>query len=102
MENKYKAENQYYTPNISEFHIGFEYYWRNKDKFPTDEFQSGIIKDGTQIDDINNGQYEIVVKFLDWEDLRTIGFKDKTKPVNEYVTPHYIYLYDNGRYFVRL
>jgi hypothetical protein len=70
-------ETKYYTPNIREFHVGFEYQWRNKDGFPNNEWQHGEIKDLVQITDIHNSIYELRIKFLDEVDIEGVGWKRK-------------------------
>lgn len=67
---------KYYTPDISEFHVGFEYQWKNKDNFPSEEYRESTIACGTQIDDIlePKAQYDIRVKHLDKEDIESLGW----------------------------
>lgn len=74
------SEEKYYVPDISEFHVGFEYEWRNRDGFPDDIFKKAIIKNGTQIDYIHksdNGidrNYDLRVKYLDRSDIESCGW----------------------------
>lgn len=70
---------KYYTPEISEFHVGFEYEF-NSIVPDENNWQKAIIKDGTQIDDIHrkykngNRVYALRVKHLDREDIESLGF----------------------------
>lgn len=63
--------NKYYTPEIEEFHIGFEYEWLdengnwNKESTPTK-----ISKEGYE-----DQLYGLRVKYLDREDIESLGFK---------------------------
>lgn len=78
-------EAKYYTPEIEEFHIGFEYYFNDigtdgEDLY--DENTKAVIKDGTQIDDITRLQdgkpvYNLFVKYLDRQDVEELGLKLK-------------------------
>lgn len=72
-------EAKYYTPSIEEFHVGFEYEFRSTND-QTEPWQKSVIDDGTQIDDITRqiigGRkvYELRVKYLDREDIESLGF----------------------------
>lgn len=64
-------EDKYYTPSIEEFHVGFEFEYTHKD----DWFQN-IILDPQEINDFfNDDSIEIRVKYLDNEDIESLGFK---------------------------
>ena len=71
-------ENKYYTPDISEFHIGFEYEWK-----PKDEDDYGYVKDKYCIQDqfdemyINN-EIDFRVKYLTKEDIESLGFEQQS------------------------
>lgn len=93
-------DNKYYTPSIEEFHVGFEYEWRNKDGFPDRHWRRGIIKDGTQIDDLHNSIYELRVKYLDFSDLKELKFKHVGGKLTGDVMQ--LFTLNNGRYFVHL
>ena len=73
---------KYYTPEISEFHIGFEYEF-NSIVPDENDWQKAIIKDGTQIDDIHreykngNRVYALRAKHLDREDIETLDWECK-------------------------
>lgn len=67
-------EPKYYTPEIEEYHVGFEYYWRNSDGYTQDELIPNTIKNVEQIIDIQNPIYEIKVKALDREDIESLGW----------------------------
>lgn len=64
-------ENKYYTPEVFEFHVNFEYQEKQQDgtwkdvKFPYDP--------GLSLDDIYGGG--IRVKHLDREDIESLGFE---------------------------
>lgn len=68
-------ENNYYIPEIEEFHVGFEFEF--KDDFDK-TWDKTIIKTQSQLcnwtafDDINKR-----VKYLDKEDIESLGFKYK-------------------------
>lgn len=68
-------ENKYYTPTIEEFHIGFEYEWLdeegnwNKENTPTE-----ITPDG-----YDEQEYGLRVKYLNKEDIESLGFKKSLK-----------------------
>ena len=64
--------SKYYTPQIEEFHVGFEYEWRRKES--DEPFQSATIKDAAQLSDIFDTVYDLRVKYLDAEDLQSLGF----------------------------
>jgi hypothetical protein len=63
-------ENNYYTPELEEFHIGFEYEWLNenndwiKESSPTE-----ITEDG-----FDEQTYGLRVKYLDREDIESLGW----------------------------
>ena len=84
-------DSKYYTPSIEEFHIGFEYEYRNGDKWEKDilskfseemtpdTFVAGFIIasmfcniDGTLTEE---GKSSIRVKYLDKEDIESLGWE---------------------------
>lgn len=76
-------ENKYYTPNIEEFHVGFEYerLYQNDDilyQWDKEEMSVNFLT----LDDIDNEilNEEIRVKFLDKEDIESLGWVEE--PVN--------------------
>lgn len=90
-------ENKYYTPDIKEFSVGFEYQFRDYNPDIQCSWISAIIKDGTQIDDIhrhrlrsNDNVYELRVKCLDKEDIESLGFNNYTPPMEYDHTWHYL------------
>jgi hypothetical protein len=72
------TNDKYYTPSIEEFHVGFEYIDSNKNE----------IFDGLDDSDYNELLYidwaikntdNIKVKYLDSEDLESLGYQRTTK-----------------------
>ena len=92
-------KNKYYTPTIEEFCIGFEY----------EELSNVGSWYKTQFGD-NNGEYnnelsecywnithdKIRVKYLDKEDIESLGFKLKGKSIDLWFEKEGIYLRDDG------
>jgi hypothetical protein len=70
-------ENKYYVPHISEFHVGFEYEYYNGSEW------GPFIFDGLDDTDYNELCYldiyvvkeKVRVKYLDKEDIESLGFK---------------------------
>jgi hypothetical protein len=90
-------ENKYYTPEIEEFYIGFEYelletygeekLWAQLDIDHSDNFPIHLIED--QLND------ELIrVKYLDSEDIESLGFEKSYTP--SYITDEMIELYSIG------
>jgi len=77
-------KNKYYTPKIEEFHVGFEYEVQANDD--STEFENIIIsknKDSFSFMNryaLNNIPYDVRVKYLDREDIESLGFKEETIP----------------------
>jgi len=83
--NEYIEENnKYYTPDISEFHVGFEYEYKkwidNNSKF--EWTKSGEIRKPYEINWVDSimkdpkmDGSQIRVKYLDKEDIESLGFK---------------------------
>lgn len=68
-------ESRYYTPDISEFYIGFEYevdlrYGKGFEKVIPQTFETIAVM---------YGGYDVRVKFLDKEDIESFGFKYKPR-----------------------
>lgn len=92
--------NKYYTPTIEEFHIGFEFQkWEVHDLY----YQTLIMQDTTNLTFIKERLQEIRVKYLDDEDIESLGFNSFELL---YGTKRYwakegnlvIYKYDDGKY----
>lgn len=58
-------KEKYYTPKIEEFHVGFEYQYKNKNKWLKTIFQDGRSVEYHE---------EQRVKYLDKEDIRDLGW----------------------------
>lgn len=73
MEDR-KKENKYYVPDISEFHVGFEYEYYENNVWYKSKFTAGCIRK-----DDNRIQPEIErktrVKYLDISDIEELGWK---------------------------
>ena len=95
--------NKYYTPEIEEFHQGFEYErWHNSaytpEKYIKEVFEF-VDKDDVWNDDItnmlacsyNNGD-TLRVKYLDQEDIESLGWK---RDKQLYYMNNWILFYDN-------
>lgn len=69
--------NKYYTPEIEEFHIGFEYEWKC-DGTQTDWTKSicTTLMNPLDIDCRRTNNYR--VKYLDEQDIKSLGFKEDT------------------------
>jgi hypothetical protein len=75
-------ENKYYTPQIEEFHVGFEYEYLTVDgKWVKDIFMSIKPEDTEQMDlsivesILKNHSTELRVKYIDKEDIVSLGWK---------------------------
>ncbi len=82
-------ENKYYTPQIEEFYVGFEY-----EVQCIDNAQWGIAICGQgfgsfddDIDDLEEGR--IRVKYLDREDVESLGFKEDKERTSLPTITHY-------------
>jgi hypothetical protein len=62
-------ENKYYTPEIEEFHVGFECEYSDKDN----TWVSHVVKEGEGLRLGNKRDYR--VKYLDQEDIESLGFE---------------------------
>jgi len=77
--------NKYYTPSIEEFHIGFEYEWLDeagiwiKETSPTEITPIGF----------DEQTYGLRVKYLDKEDIESLGLTLKYSDSSLYVKDLY-------------
>ncbi len=64
-------DNKYYTPELEEFHMGFEYEWLHEDG-------DWIKATPTEINskDFKEQLYGLRVKYLDREDIESLGYED--------------------------
>ena len=78
-------EDKYYTPEIEEFHVEFEYEYKStkyygwfddsNGKWKKTEFSGGSIEDeGTEVDSIEDKDNNVRVKLLDREDIESLGY----------------------------
>lgn len=65
--------NKYYTPDIEEFHVGFEYEYLDHVDFDEgwDEWREGTFKDGESLE----WHDEYRAKCLDHEDVTSLGWE---------------------------
>src|ERR1035437_9775722 len=65
-------DNKYYKPDLDEFYIGFEF--QNK---LGDEWETEIFKDTNNLHSmyLNRNTIHLRVKYLDKEDIESLGFK---------------------------
>lgn len=75
---------KYYTPELSEFHIGFEYEWCEPEYDGNNVFNRHWVKEIFDFNSIDffkfDGIYEKRVKYLDKEDIELLGFGDYEPP----------------------
>ncbi len=96
---------KYYTPEISEYHHGFEYEYSYKNGIWRKEIFSIGLGDmdemaGDWYEDSPNSPYTICrVKYLDEEDIEKCGFTEKQTRNSENWKD---FTFDNGRYFVHI
>ena len=75
-----KEEHKYYQPDISEFHVGFEFEeelcgkWY-KEIFDSDNDILGNRECQTKLSEIHYGNLKVRVKWLDEEDIESLGCK---------------------------
>jgi hypothetical protein len=67
-------ENKYYTPEIEEFHVGFEYEMLQKSEWIKDTYLCNS-KLGVTFDDMPELAKLSRVKYLDREDIESLGFE---------------------------
>jgi len=70
-------EKKYYTPEIEEFHVGFEYESKTK---PSNDWRpriTNIYRDNIILNDALNGkcELEVRVKYLDQADIEELGWQ---------------------------
>ena len=72
-QRKLMNEEKYYTPEIEEFHVGFE-----ARSFYSNAWQLFTIGNGNSIIDIKRGidEKRIKVKYIDKEDVESFNWKD--------------------------
>lgn len=84
-------DKKYYTPSIEEFHMGFEYEYKNHDGTQRD--LSKLEWNKSTVDSINDLAYierglntedNTRVKYLDKEDIESSGFKYSGKAVDDW------------------
>ena len=78
--------SKYYTPKIEEFHVGFEYeYQKHTDKWINSTIDRGCLDDGFDT------YCKFRVKYLDKDDIESLGFiakyKDREKENMYYMDP---------------
>jgi hypothetical protein len=76
MEN----DGKYYTPTIEEFHVGFEYEVKKEESWFRCFYSQGSLVDiyykyNDDLDSIDFEADTIRVKYLDQEDIESLGFK---------------------------
>ncbi len=82
-------ENKYYTPELSEFHIGFIFQTQNQQK----EWRKPTFFGNPEaLDSINKllKRGDVRVKYLDKEDIESLEFSIKP-PTSEYLQPNDYY-----------
>jgi hypothetical protein len=73
--NEPSEESKYYTPNIEEFHVGFEYESLYNDNWEKNTITKQVVSSFDDlIDDFN--YYSVRVKYLDSSDIEDLGFID--------------------------
>lgn len=81
-------ENKYYTPDISEFHVGFEYERMNGTDWEKAELTNvdcwGTMARGyeNEFEEIDSLIRSVRVKYLDKEDIESLGFKESASIEN--------------------
>ncbi|AGO48994.1 hypothetical protein N356_gp101 [Cellulophaga phage phi14:2] len=68
---------KYYTPEIEEFHIGFEYEWLD-DEEGGDNWIKANTPTTIELEGYEDITYGLRVKYLDKEDIESLGFKEDT------------------------
>lgn len=84
-------ENKYYTPTMEEFHVGFEH-----EILYNDKFESLTVTSWPDFEDIHYALNldSVRVKYLDREDIESLGFKFKesAKSLND-TSSHFFDIY---------
>jgi hypothetical protein len=66
-------DNKYYTPKIEEFHVGFEYEFVDGD---SEDWEKDIISSKYDLKEVMGNLFlNFRVKYLDREDIESLGFK---------------------------
>lgn len=83
-------ENKYYQPDISEFHIGFEYEVFDEENevcsnkiFPEDFICTGTPTEPDLVELFYSGLKGTRVKYLDRQDIEELGFKNNNEGYEE-------------------
>jgi hypothetical protein len=99
-------ENKYYTPDISEFYSGFEYEYLDQNKknpiwIKSNEFSNDWVYDDNPHYAVSRNIKEgnIRVKYLDQEDIESLGFKLNDSYKEEFVFNYDLKPVDNGYKF---
>jgi hypothetical protein len=93
-------DNKYYTPEIEEFHVGFEYEARPKGS------EVDFIKFRIEKNEIYYSLYslfktsEIRVKYLDNEDIESLGWKEDIESLGWKVEQKPLGSWNEGEYYV--
>lgn len=66
-------ENKYYTPEIEEFHVGFEFEFYDEDD---KDWTITTIKNQIDLCNWTGLEINIRVKYLDQEDIESLGFEE--------------------------
>jgi hypothetical protein len=70
---------KYYTPDIGEFHVGFEFEYEDIIASGASDYFKGTILDSKEVGDVFYNLIEhgmdVRVKYLDREDIESMGFK---------------------------
>lgn len=104
--------NKYYTPNIEEFYVGFEYErkhiveqtnstvveWRKQEISRASEISIVDMTLGTPKMDGS----QIRVKYLDDSDIEELGFKYKAKTIDLWFEKEGIYLREDGHHLTNI
>ena len=77
-------ENKYYTPELEEFYVGFEYEFMNGDNWEKGEIHIDDLITETSggdacenwIEEIYKGLRTVRVKYLDKEDIESLGWEE--------------------------
>lgn len=97
-------ESKYYTPEIEEFHIGFRFEVLNNGVWDWQNMNASRLQE-INLDDNLNLMSKYRVKYLDKEDIESLGFKKYVEPsyyeieVNE--IRYYLIEYGDNRYEIR-
>lgn len=97
-----EKQNNYYTPTIDEFYIGFEFEHMdiNTGRWNKHIFGSTYMDEFTMIQmDLNDGL--LMVKYLDKEDIESLGWVFDSELSND-VFDRYEGLFENMYYFLQV